>query len=54
MKLDEFDLDIRLGTPLRAERLSTPIDPPTTQPNWYSREFICGSRYAAQAAIHRE
>ncbi|WP_167768677.1 hypothetical protein [Nocardia sp. CS682] len=54
MKLDDFDLDIRLGTPPRAERLSAPIDPPTTGPGWYSREYICGSRYLGQAAFRHK
>ncbi|CAM4395797.1 hypothetical protein NONI108955_24750 [Nocardia ninae] len=54
MRLDEFDLDIRRGTPSRAERLSTAVDPPTTDPYWYSREYLCGSCHVDQAVVHRK
>lgn len=39
---DEFDLDIRLGAPVRAGWLAAANDPPT-DPDPDSHEYTCGS-----------
>ncbi|WP_378729828.1 hypothetical protein [Nocardia brasiliensis] len=46
--LDAFDLDIRLGKPVRAAGLPGAGDPPTTDPNPDSHEYTCGSLCVSQ------